>query len=70
MIYLYIYLGLAFIWGVYNAIVEIPKYIKRLPNEPGPTELTLMYIFNIIVGTILAPLSFYNKIIKRKRDQK
>jgi len=70
VIALYIYIGLSFVWGVYNAIVEIPKYVKRMPSQPGSTEMTLMYIVNIIVGTIIAPISFYNKIIVRRRVEK
>jgi hypothetical protein len=68
MIVLYIYIALALTWGIYNAIVETPKYLKMTNQEHiGGTERTAMYIVNIIVGTLLAPLSFYQKIVVRKR---
>ena len=55
MIILYVYLGLALTWGIYNAIVRVPQY----PQTLGPTEKTLLYIMSIIVGTLIAPYSFY-----------
>jgi len=64
MIVLYIYLGLALTWGIYNAIINVPAYCKRMPQAIGPTEKTLMYIMSIIAGTIIAPFSFYMKVIK------
>lgn len=70
MIFLWIYLGIALAWGIYNAIVETPKYIKKLPQTVGGTELTAMYIINILAGTILFPISFYQKIfVKRRNNQ-
>lgn len=66
MIALYIYLALAFAWGIYNAIINVPAYCKRMPTSPGPTEISMMYIMSIIVGTVIAPLSFYQKVLKRR----
>lgn len=70
MIGLWIYLVIAFSWGCYNAIVETPKYIKKLPQKVGGTEITAMYIINIIAGTILFPISFYQKIFVKRRNTK
>ena len=69
MIALYIYLALAFAWGIYNAVINVPAYCKRMPTHPGPTEITMMYVMSIIVGTLIAPFSFYQKVLKRRKPQ-
>jgi hypothetical protein len=64
MIFLYIYLGLALAWSIYNAIINVPAY-KKLNPSLGPTEVSLIYIMSIIAGTIIAPYSFYKKVIQK-----
>ncbi|MGD9580343.1 MAG: hypothetical protein AB7V50_03150 [Vampirovibrionia bacterium] len=64
MIVLYIYLALAFTWSVYNAIINVPAYCKLNPST-GPTEKTMIYIMSIIAGTVIAPYSFYKKVLQK-----
>lgn len=66
MIYLYIYLSMAIAWGIYNAIVEVPKYLKAAEYKGNSLSTFLFYLINAFAGAILFPISFYQKILKRR----
>ena len=69
MIILWIYLLIAFTWACYNTYVTTPKYLERMPYKLNVISIIIIYIFSLIAGTILFPISFYQKKLRRKQSK-
>ncbi|MGD9679298.1 MAG: hypothetical protein AB7V16_13230 [Vulcanibacillus sp.] len=67
LLILYIYLGLAITWSIYLLFTDAQKYLNNMTHDvKTATFMVFFYLINFVSGVLLFPLSFYNKIIKKR----